>query len=174
MNPIKKDRKTYISEAINILKESYPDFNAPYFQRVSVQQSKDGKIVLVDFSNPINYIPINLCAYYSGLVQFGDSIVTSCRMESNPSKFLVNKPQFYYHSKSDLDQIVKVMKAFDKEPNDVPDFETYRIYDRTSYYEIVLTTSCSKGIYNLDKKSGVLTVIADRELIPNDKYIEMP
>jgi hypothetical protein len=173
MRPSKKDagkmsKAELVKLAVRQVKEQEPSFDPNLFARVRAFQR--GNERRVEFSNPVEFVPPNTCAYYSAAVYFGEIESVSCSEASNPDGFECDEPRFYQPTADDEKVAAEILRTMELPPaKDIGPDETITIYDKDSKYEIIDRTECGVAYFDLDKKSKQFEETMHEDLILDDE-----
>jgi hypothetical protein len=170
MNVEKLLKADLVKLAADKLKEDDPSFEPAKFSRVRAFQR--GNERRVEFSNPVEFVPLNTCAYYAATYHVGEIESTACKQASNPDGFKSKHPRFYQPTADDervVADILRAMKFQDLDPGDV-----VTIYDRKSHYEVIHRTTCGIVYFEFDKKSKKFEETKHKDLVQRaDPFTEM-
>jgi len=173
MSPGKKDagklsKAELVKLAVKKVKEHEPGFDPSRFSRVRAFQR--GNERRVEFSNPVEFVPRDTCAYYSASVYLGELESVSCDEASNPDGFECDEPRFYQPSADDEKAAAEVLRTMELPPaRDIGPDETITIYDRESHYEVIQRTKYGVAHFKLDKKSKHFEETMHKDLAQHDE-----
>jgi len=164
--PIEKlSRTELVNLAVEKVKEDNPEFDPSLFLRIRVFQR--GKERRIEFSNPVEFVPLQTCAYYSATVYFGKVESVGCQEACNPKDFQIEEPRFYQSTPADEAIITELLQIMGlPPPQEIDPDETIMIYDGTDSYEITIRTKYGVAELELDKETKQVEEKKHRELIP--------
>jgi hypothetical protein len=173
MRPSKKDagklsKAELVKLAVQKVKEQEPSFDPNRFSRVRAFQK--GNERRVEFSNPVEFVPPNTCAYYSAAVYFGKLESVTCDEESNPDGFECDEPRFYQSTADDEKVVADILRIMEfPSVKDLDPDECITIYDKDSHYEVIDRSKFEVVYFNLDKKSKHFEETLHEELTQHDE-----
>jgi hypothetical protein len=164
----KQSKAELVKLAVKNVKEQEPSFDPSRFSRVRAFQR--GTERRVEFSNPIEYVPLNTCAYYSASVYLGELESVTCEEASNPDGFECDEPRFYQPSTDNEKVAGEILRIMEFPPaGKIDQDETITIYDRESHYEIIDRTKSGVAYFSFDKKSKQFKETMHEELAQHDE-----
>jgi hypothetical protein len=174
MTPGKQDlgkmsRANLIKLAAKRLTEEYPEFDPKRFSRVQAFKSKE--YYRIKFSNPVNFVPQNTCAYYGATALFGPLESVSLDSASNPEDFTVAEPHFHAPTVEEERRVRDVLALMDlPAPVDLPPGTSVSIHDTDSTYDITMRTKCEVAYLTIDKNTKEIRETLHKELAQDDEH----
>ncbi len=167
MNVGKLSKAALVKLAVQKVKEQEPSFDPTRFSRVRAFQK--GNERRVDFSNPIEFVPPNTCAYYSATFYLGEIESVSCSEASNPDGFECDEPRFYQSTVDDEKVAAEILRTMElPSAKNIDTDETITIYDKDSKYEVIDRTKCGVVYFDLDKNSKHFEETRHEDLVQHD------